>query len=169
MRVFSEYPSPLGTLLLEADGEALRSVQIRPPVSAISTKENDVLRRTAAWLDRYFAGEPVSPSALPLRPVGTPFRLLVWRLLADIPYGKSVSYGELAAECATAMGVPRMSAQAVGGAVGHNPVSLIVPCHRVVGANGNLTGYGGGLDRKVRLLALEGADMNAFFLPAPKG
>ena len=156
MRFFSKYPSPLGTLLLEADGDSLRSVQIRPTVSAVSTEANAVLRQAAAWLDRYFAGEPVSPSALPLRPVGSPFRLLVWRLLTDIPYGKSVSYGELAMRCATEMGIPRMSAQAVGGAVGANPLPIIIPCHRVLAAGGKLGGFSGGLEVKRRLLALEG-------------
>lgn len=156
MRLFSEYPSPLGMLRLEADGDALLSVDIRPTVPAVLTGENAVLRRAAAWLDCYFAGEPVAPDALPLRPAGTPFRQLVWRLLTDIPYGKTVTYGELAAKCATEMGVPRMSAQAVGGAVGANPLPIIIPCHRVLAAGGKLGGFSSGLEIKRRLLALEG-------------
>ena len=88
--------------------------------------------------------------------IGSPFRLSVWKHLLEIPYGKTATYGELAKIMAEERGLARMSAQAVGGAVGHNPISIIVPCHRVIGANGSLTGYGGGLDKKERLLALEG-------------
>ena len=156
VRLFSEYTSPLGTLLLEADDAALLSVHIRPTVPSVPAGESAVLRRAAAWLDRYFAGEPVAPDALPLRPTGTPFRQLVWHLLTEIPYGETVSYGELAAKCATEMGVARMSAQAVGGAVGANPLPIIIPCHRVLAAGGKLGGFSCGLEIKRRLLTLEG-------------
>ena len=156
VRLFSEYPSPLGILRLESDDSALLSVHIRPTVSSVPMGENAVLRQAAAWLDRYFAGESVLPDALPLRPVGTPFRQLVWRLLTDIPYGETVSYGELAAKCAVEMGVSRMSAQAVGGAVGANPLPIVIPCHRVLAAGGKLGGFSSGLEIKRRLLALEG-------------
>jgi methylated-DNA-[protein]-cysteine S-methyltransferase len=97
---------------------------------------------------------------------GTAFQLEVWALLQKIPYGETTTYGALAAALAAKQGLPSMSAQAVGNAVGRNPVSLIVPCHRVVGTSGSLTGYGGGIDRKVKLLELEGADMTGFFVPA---
>ena len=97
--------------------------------------------------------------------IGTPFQLSVWKILQKIPYGKTVTYGEIAKEIAEQKGLSRMSAQAVGGAVGHNEISIIVPCHRVVGTNGSLTGYAGGIDKKVKLLTLENTDMGTFFIP----
>ena len=96
---------------------------------------------------------------------GSPFRLAVWEILRQIPFGKTITYGEIAREIARRQGSKTVPAQAVGGAVGHNPVSIIVPCHRVVGSNGSLTGYAGGIERKVRLLALEKADMTGLFAP----
>ena len=114
-------------------------------------------REGKEWLERYFAGEKPSPEDLLLRPEGTVFRQMVWRELLHIPYGQVTTYGSLAKAVARKMGRETMSAQAVGQAVGHNPISIIIPCHRVVGANGSLTGYAGGLDRKIRLLELEGA------------
>ena len=116
------------------------------------------------WLDIYFAGKEPDFD-LPLNPTGTDFQKSVWSILCTIPYGKTMTYGQIAAQIAAERGIARMSAQAVGGAVGHNPLSIIVPCHRVVGMNGSLTGYGGGIDRKIKLLTLEGIDMNAFFVP----
>ena len=101
--------------------------------------------------------------------MGTEFRMAVWSLLREIPYGETTTYGELARQLAQRLELPHMSAQAVGGAVGHNPVSLIVPCHRVVGADGSLTGYAGGVDKKRRLLALEGLDVSRFAPPTRKG
>ena len=95
----------------------------------------------------------------------TPFREAVWEILLTIPYGKTMTYGEIAGRIANEKGISRMSAQAVGGAVGHNPISLIIPCHRVVGTKGSLTGYAGGIDKKVQLLTLEKADMSSFFVP----
>ena len=118
------------------------------------------------WLDRYFAGEVMSIGDLPIALKGSPFREKVWSILCDIPYGKLVTYGDIAKEIAVSSAVGResaqaeapakMSAQAVGGAVGHNPISIIVPCHRVIGADCKLTGYGGGLDLKIKLLEIEG-------------
>ena len=113
-------------------------------------------QKAKAWLDAYFAGNAPSPAALPLRPEGTEFRRLIWGLLLEIPYGKTVTYGALAKRAAEILGKPRMSAQAVGQAVGRNPISILIPCHRVVGAGGQLTGYAGGLARKEYLLRLEG-------------
>ena len=122
------------------------------------------ITRARRWLDLYFAGR--EPGFLPpLHPAGSTFQQAVWALLLQIPYGQTVTYGELARQLAEKQGRPRMSAQAVGGAVGHNKISIIIPCHRVVGTGGSLTGYAGGIDRKVKLLALEQADMTRFFVP----
>ena len=113
-----------------------------------------VFSRTEAWLDIYFSGQ--APDFTPeLHPRATAFRRTVWELLRTIPYGQTMTYGELADRIARQKGLPYMSAQAVGGAVGHNAISLIIPCHRVIGADGSLTGYAGGLDRKAKLLAME--------------
>ena len=106
----------------------------------------------ARWLDIYFSGR--EPDFLPLHPQGSAFRQAVWALLLQIPYGKTVTYGELSHQIAAQRGLAHMSAQAVGGAVGHNAISIIIPCHRVVGMNGSLTGYAGGIERKVQLLTL---------------
>jgi len=125
-----------------------------------------VFQAVREWLDRYFAGErPESPSEkIPLAPAGSAFRQAVWNvLLTKIPYGQTMTYGEVARQAARLLGRPRLSSRAVGGAVGHNPISIIIPCHRVVGADGSLTGYAGGLAVKKRLLELEG--MSRPFLP----
>lgn len=113
-----------------------------------------IFAATSNWLDSYFAGGAL-PELPPIKLLGTAFRQEVWRLLLAIPYGATCTYGELAAQLAQRRGLARMSAQAVGGAVGHNPISVIVPCHRVVGANGKLTGYNGGIALKQWLLAHE--------------
>lgn len=128
-----------------------------------------VFASTCQWLDAYFAGqkpETLARYCPPLALSGTDFRLAVWQILLRIPYGQTISYGQIAKSLASQRGLARMSAQAVGGAVGHNPVAIIVPCHRVVGSNGSLTGYGGGMERKIRLLELEGLDMAGFSVPA---
>ena len=127
--------------------------------------EHPVVKQAQAWLDRYFAGEKPAISELPLAPQGSEFRQIIWKLLCEIPYGQTSTYGELAAKAATIMGKDHMASLAVGGAVGHNPISIIVPCHRVVGANGSLTGYAGGLDKKIALLEHEGVDMSGIFRP----
>lgn len=124
-----------------------------------------VLAQAAAWLDRYFAGGQPDPAELPLAPRGSAFRQRVWRKLLQIPFGQTRTYGQIAAELAREDGRERMSAQAVGGAVGHNPISIIIPCHRVVGSDGSLTGYAGGIDKKVQLLELEGALDASFYIP----
>ena len=102
---------------------------------------------------------------MPIHFTGTDFQNEVWEILCTIPYGQTMTYGEIAKQIAAKRGVPRMSAQAVGGAVGHNEISIIVPCHRVVGANGSLTGYAGGIEKKVKLLKLENVDMKQFSIP----
>ena len=160
-RWFCRVESPLGAILLSSDGQALTGLwfagQRSTPEPGDTTAEAaalPVFQETVRWLNAYFGGrEPDFTPALRLR--GTPFQVAVWTLLRAIPYGQTVTYGALAAQAARQLGVSRMSAQAVGGAVGRNRIALIVPCHRVVGADGGLVGYAGGLDRKKALLALE--------------
>lgn len=118
--------------------------------------ELEIFKQTKYWLDRYFKGEKPEISELPLKPIGNDFRQRVWQILCEISYGEVYTYGEIAKVIAREQGKARMSAQAVGGAVGHNPISIIIPCHRVVGANGNLTGYAGGIKTKIALLEHEG-------------
>jgi methylated-DNA-[protein]-cysteine S-methyltransferase len=150
-------PSPIGELLLVGDGHALTGLYMlpdhrhAPPVQAHGRRDPAPLRAAAAQLDAYFAGE-LTEFELPLAPAGTPFQRAVWEALRAIPYGETVSYGELA----RAIGRPT-AVRAVGAANGRNPISIVVPCHRVIGAGGALTGYGGGLERKRYLLALETA------------
>lgn len=167
----SEYTSPLGGILLAADEVGLRGLWFdgqkyfaRDLPDERTERETPVLSEAKRWLDLYFGGQ--EPDFLPpLHPVGTPFRQAVWEILLRIPYGKTVTYGEICKQLAEKMGLERMSAQAVGGAVGHNEISIIIPCHRVVGSNGSLTGYAGGINRKIKLLELERADMSRFFIP----
>lgn len=155
------YLSPLGKILLAAEEEQITGLWFwgqkyfpQRLEGAPLTQGCPVLEQAKRWLCRYFAGERPEPfQELLLR--GTPFQREVWQLLRQIPYGETVTYGELSKVLAGRRGVPRFSAQAVGGAVGRNPISLLVPCHRVVGAGGSLTGYAGGLERKRRLLELE--------------
>jgi methylated-DNA-[protein]-cysteine S-methyltransferase len=152
------YPSPLGEIALVCDENALVSLSLpgqRGFPQACSMAEHPILTQTMAWLDDYFAGNAPSPAALPLRPEGTAFRRLVWDLLLEIPYGKTVSYGDLAKKAALILGKPRMSAQAVGQAVGRNPLCIVIPCHRCLGAKGQLTGYAWGIERKQWLLRHE--------------
>ena len=156
----SIYPSPLGEILLAGDEEAVTGLWFTDAKYAgLGLPPDTPVGKTAAilkaeeWLDIYFSGE--EPDFLPaLRPAGSPFRQRVFRLLRQIPRGRTVTYGELARLLSCA------SAQAVGGAVGHNPISILIPCHRVVGADGSLTGYAGGLARKQWLLTLEGAGLS---------
>ncbi len=168
------YESQLGGILLAADEIGLTGLWFdgqkyfaRELPAERTEKETPILTETKRWLDIYFTG--TEPDFLPpLHPIGSTFRQEVWKLLLQIPYGKTVTYGELARQLAEKRGLPRMSAQAVGGAVGHNQISVLIPCHRVVGANGSLTGYAGGIQKKVKLLELEGTDVSGFFV-SPKG
>ena len=122
------------------------------------------LKDALRWLDIYFSGQ--KPDFLPkLHLIGTDFQREVWDILLEIPYGQTVTYGEIARKIADKRGLKTMSAQAVGGAVGHNEISIIIPCHRVVGTNGSLTGYAGGIDKKISLLKLEHTDMSRLFIP----
>lgn len=165
-----EYDSPVGPLKIASDGTALVGLWLEGQKYFEATlgevelnSELPVFNETRTWLDRYFAGK--QPGAIPpVNPRGTAFRQQVWRLLAEIPYGCLVTYGELAHRLEDATG-SRASARAVGGAVGHNPISIILPCHRVVGSGGSLTGYAGGLAKKIALLELEGVDMSKLTIP----
>ena len=166
--VFTQrYASPLGGLLLAADEQGLiglwfdgaRHFAANLP-EAREEKRTPILDETARWLDDYFSGGQPDFTP-PLHLIGSAFRLRVWARLLEIPYGQTTTYGALAKR----LNAGRMSAQAVGGAVGHNPISIIVPCHRVVGTNGSLTGYAGGLDRKIKLMEIEKKDMTGLFRP----
>lgn len=165
------YDSPLGRILLASDGAALTGLWFEGQkyyAAALDTqhKENalPVFEQAESWLNIYFGGKEPDFTP-PLAPTGSEFRREVWELLLSIPYGKTVTYAELASAIAERRGLAHMSAQAVGGAVGHNPISIIIPCHRVVGSGGSLTGYAGGIDRKIKLLSLEGADMSGLYVP----
>ena len=149
-----QYDSPLGKLLLECTDAGLSGIFMDRERPA-KTDDHPILRRTAQWLDAYFRGESL-PAEIPLDLKGTAFQKQVWQILLTIPYGATKSYGEIAREVALLRGTEKMSAQAVGQAVGKNPVNILVPCHRVVGKQGQLTGYGGGLPRKIWLLEHEG-------------
>ena len=165
------YESPLGGILLAADDTGLTGLWFegqkyfaRTLDAVHQEQETAVLSEASRWLDVYFSGREPDFTP-PLHPVGSPFRRAVWELLLQIPYGQTTTYGALARQLAAKQGKTRMSAQAVGGAVGHNEISIIIPCHRVVGTSGSLTGYAGGIEKKVRLLQLEHADMSRFFVP----
>ena len=165
-----KYQSPLGDMLLAADEIGLTGLWFEGQNYFADTlpdehiqQETEILRETKKWLDMYFTGE--EPKFTPhLHPAGSEFRQAVWEILLQIPYGQTISYGEIARKMAEMKKISHMSAQAVGGAVGHNKISIIIPCHRVVGANGNLTGYAGGIDKKISLLELEHADMRNLFI-----
>ena len=173
MTYFSTYDSPLGPISLASQGESLIGAWMEGQKYFAATIRGEtcqgqdlpVLRKAKDWLDQYFAGEKPPISSLPLAPQGSPFRQRVWQLLCEIPYGQVTTYGDLARQLAKGAGMETMSAQAVGGAVGHNPISIIIPCHRVVGAGGSLTGYAGGLQKKIQLLKLEGVDLQNYFIP----
>lgn len=171
MKYVSRYHSPLGMLTMESDGEHLTGLWIEGQkyyAAALKgeCKEKNIaiFEQTKRWLDIYFHGD-IPDFTPPLLLEGSPFRQKVWEILREIPYGQVMTYGEIAGRIAAQMGVEKMSAQAVGGAVGHNPVSIIVPCHRVVGSGGSLTGYAGGIDKKVALLTIEKVDMKQYFIP----
>ena len=153
---YLQYDSPLGRMVLKSEAGCLTGVHMGavPGPDWVYAPEDPVLVHTAQWLDAYFAGlQPELPA--PLCPRGTEFQQQVWQRLLQIPYGQVVTYGDLAREFAHRTGRP-MSAQVVGGAVGRNPIGILIPCHRVVGAKGQLTGYAGGLDNKAWLLRHEG-------------
>jgi len=157
----AQYDSPLGRLLLTCEDNGLTGIWFdRELPNQRNPDGHPVLRQTAAWLDVYFRGE--NPTIeIPIALVGTDFQKLVWKLLLAIPYGESRSYGQLAREMAIVLGKEKMSAQAVGQAVGKNPISILIPCHRVVGTKGQLTGYASGLEKKIWLLRHEGRQIQS--------
>ncbi len=164
MYYITDCDSPLGVLTLASDGEALIGLWMdgqKYDRNLLKGKETvqaevPVFDKARNWLERYFAGDRPEISEIPVAMTGSSFQKIVWELLCQIPYGKTVTYGEIARQTAAQMGRSSMSAQAAGGAVGRNPISIIIPCHRVIGADGSLTGYAGGIDRKIMLLKHEG-------------
>ena len=169
MTFTQHYDSPLGGILLASDEIGLTGLWFdgqkyfahNLPTERIE-QNTPVLAEAMRWLNIYFTGK--EPDFLPpLHPIGSTFRQSVWEILLQIPYGQTTTYGEIARRLAERQGLAQMSARAVGGAVGHNEISIMIPCHRVVGTNGSLTGFAGGIDRKIKLLNLEGADMSGFY------
>ncbi len=168
MQYISHYDSPIGNILLAADqagltglwfdGQKYYAHHLDPKHEE---KELPVFKDVKHWLTIYFSGK--EPDFMPpLHMIGSPFQIAVWEILRNIPYGKTMTYGEIAKIVAEKQGLPHMSPQAVGGAVGHNKISILIPCHRVVGTDGSLTGYAGGIDKKAKLLNLEKADMKNY-------
>ena len=171
MQYIHRYHSPLGGITEASDGDHLTGLWFDGQKYFAETldagheeKDLPVFQQTDKWLDIYFRGKDPGFTP-PLRLKTSDFRRAVWEIMLTIPYGKTMTYGEIAEKLAKDRGIARMSAQAVGGAVGHNAISLIIPCHRVVGANGSLTGYAGGIEKKMKLLETEGVDVNGFFAP----
>lgn len=171
MHYINEYNSPLGKIALASNGQEIIGLWFEGQkyfAGSIQTpykvEDLPIFEQAKAWLDIYFLGK--EPNFTPPICMGeiSEFRKKVWEIMLNIPYGQTMTYGQIAEQIANETG-KRVSAQAVGGAVGHNSISLIIPCHRVVGTNGSLTGYAGGLDKKVALLELEGVDLSAFSAP----
>ena len=165
MMNYKIYNSPLGSIHLYSDGTAITGLYLQNqlqqfPVKAVESNADPAIKEAILWLDAYFSGMQPSPDNLPLRPSGSAFQQRIWQLLLRIPYGQTVTYGQLAKQLSGSM-----SAQAVGQAVGKNPISIIIPCHRVLGTNNRLTGYAGGIEYKVALLKHEGLDDTAFIYP----
>ncbi|MBR4632193.1 MAG: methylated-DNA--[Elusimicrobia bacterium] len=160
----SEYMSPIGNIILCCDekenivglwfeGQKYYADNIEGKI--IENNSLKIFKKTKNWLNRYFSGKKPDIKEIPVKFIGNEFRKSVWKILCKIPYGKVITYNDIAKQIANQRGMTKMSAQAVGGAVGHNPISIIIPCHRVIGKNGKLTGYAAGLDKKTKLLELE--------------
>ena len=168
----THYNSPIGNLLLASQDNKLIGLWIEGQkyyLSIISDelieKKDEVLNETILWLNAYFNGDKPNIHDLEMKIIGSDFRKRVLEILTEIPYGKTVTYNDIAKRIAEEKGIEKMSAQAVGGAVGHNPISIIIPCHRVIGSNNNLTGYSGGIEKKIFLLNHEKVDINNFTIP----
>lgn len=169
----TNYCSSLGNIVLASDDDHLIGLWLEGQKYFLGSVDEDMIEKddlaifdlTKKWLDDYFKQKKPSLSNIPLSPRGTDFQKRVWTRLCQIPYGEVTTYGILAKEIAKLMNKETMSAQAIGGAVSHNPISIIIPCHRVVGTQGSLTGYAGGLDKKIKLLELEGVNINNYSIP----
>ncbi len=171
MNYMQTYISPLGPMTMASDGDALTGLWFAGQKHFAATLTEPylcqsllVFAKTQRWLEHYFEGEQTKELP-PIGLKGSAFCLAVWEIVQTIPYGQTMTYGEIAAVLAKRLGREKVSARAVGGAVARNPLAVIVPCHRVVGSNGSLTGYAGGMERKIALLRLEGADMSRLFAP----
>lgn len=173
MEYKSLYESPVGTIILTSDGKFLtglwfttsRFLDLRKVEIEQVRDELKIFNISKNWLERYFKGEQPDINEVPIKLIGTEFSKKVWEILKAIPYGKTITYGDIAEKIAKEKGIKRMSAQAVGHAVGYNPISIIIPCHRVIGANGNLTGYGGGIETKIGLLKHERVNIDKLYRP----
>lgn len=169
----SFYDSPLGKIILTSDGINITELcflssrfKDRTIVNSKDINDNlEIIIKAKNWLDRYFRGENPSPKEIKIKLVGTDFEKCVWKEISKVKYGETITYGELAKIVAKRLKKEKMSAQAVGHSVGINPICIIVPCHRIMGANGNLTGYGEGIGKKIALLKLEGAYKENFYIP----
>lgn len=162
MTYLSKYKSKLGDIILASDGINLTGLWFNGQKYFLSNVEKEteeknleIFEKTKIWLNKYFSGEKVSPNELNLKPEGTVFRKKIWRILCEISYGQITTYSKIGEMLAKKENKKSYSAQAIGGAVGHNPISIIIPCHRVIGVNGNLIGYAGGLEKKKKLLEIE--------------
>lgn len=170
----TEFDSPVGKITLAAIAEKLIGLWLEGQDYFESTISEEMVKDDSLklftevrnWLDAYFAKKNPAISDLPLFPSGSEFRKSVWRVLCTVPCGEVTTYGKVARKIAAERGIAKMSAQAIGGALAHNPISIIIPCHRVVGADGSLIGYAGGIDRKIKLLECEGVDLSKFFIPS---
>jgi len=165
------YDSPLGGITVSSNGSEILGLWFDGQKYFGDTlpkeyeeKDLPIFEEAKRWLNIYFSGEAPDFTP-PLKIDTTPFRKAVWEIMLTIPFGQTMTYGGIADRIAKQKGIAKMSAQAVGGAVGHNAISLIIPCHRVVGSNGSLTGYAGEIEKKVQLLTMEKIDMSAFFVP----
>lgn len=171
MQMITHYNSPLGDILLAADEKGLTGLWFDKEkyyANNLSPEHKEgtllALEETKRWLNIYFAGQ--KPNFMPpIHMIGSDFQISVWNILLQIPYGEVTTYGAIAKTIAAKRGSNHLSAQAVGGAVGHNAISILIPCHRVVGSNGSLTGYAGGIDKKIALLQLENVDVSRFTIP----
>ena len=173
MYYITNCPSPVGMLTLACDSDSLIGLWLEGQKyygAALLEKAQKkdtapVFAMTKKWLESYFGGEKPGIEQLPLNPIGSEFRRDVWDILCKLSYGEVTTYGNIAKKIAEKMGKKTMSSQAVGGAVGHNPISIIIPCHRVIGSNNSLTGYAGGIAVKIKLLELEGVDISRLSVP----
>lgn len=170
MQYINHYQSPLGGITMASNGDAITGLwfdgqkYFPTDLQQATTQNLKLFTEAKRWLDIYFSGT-MPDFTPPLYLEDTPFRMAVWQILQKIPYGSTITYGDIAKILAAQKGSARISAQAVGGAVGHNPISIIIPCHRVIGANSSLTGYAGGIDKKIKLLQYEGINTSKFSIP----